>query len=325
MTRYTRGKDRDELLAEVAELYYEDALTQAEIARTIGLTRSAVSRMLTEAREKGIVEIKIRRPLSFDEELEQALVDRFNLLGAHVLTWQTEGQYDRLRGQLGKAAAQVLQTMLTPHMTLGVAWGNTVSATIDELELSDQIALQVVQLVGVLGSSSHAFNAQALVENIARMAGGKGVYLYSPFIVEDANTARVLLNSQNVREAMTAGKACDIALLGIGTTRADYCSLYLGGHISQRELESLQAAGAVGDVCAHHFSIDGHLCTLEFHKRLVGIAREDLLAIPTRLGVAGHKAKAPAILGALRGGYINLLVTDSQAAELVLEMAEQHY
>jgi DNA-binding transcriptional regulator LsrR (DeoR family) len=134
----------------------------------------------------------------------------------------------------------------------------------------------------------------------------------------------VLLNTQNVREAITVGKQCDLALLGIGTTRADFCSLYLGGHISLEELNSLQAAGAIGDVCAHHFTAEGYACNLEFHKRLVGIAYEDLLTIPTRLGVAGHVAKAPAILGALRGGYVNLLVTDSQAAALVLEMAEQH-
>ena len=218
MIKYRRGHDRDELLADVAEMYYEENLTQAEISRQIGMTRSSISRMLTEARQKGIVEISVHRPLRFDPELETALVERFNLLQARILLWQhNQGQYDRLRRRLGRVAAQLLSGLLKPEMVLGVAWGTTVSATIDALELFDPIPMKVVQLVGVLGSSSHAFNAQALVAMLASKVGGEGTYLYSPFIVENAETARSILNIPNVREAITLGRECDVALLGIGT------------------------------------------------------------------------------------------------------------
>lgn len=325
MTKYRRGHDRDEMLADVAELYYIDELTQAAISRQVGLTRSAISRMLSEARQKGIVEIVVHRPLRFDPDLESALIERFDLKKARVLLWQQpKGQYDRLRKRLGRVAARELVKLLKPDMVLGVAWGTTVSATIDVLEVPEPIPLKVVQLVGVLGSSNHAFNAQALVAMLAGKVGGEGTYLYSPFIVENAEMARSMLNIPNVREAIALGRKSDVALLGIGTVvDENYSSLFQGGHISRSVLKNLVDCDAVGDVSARHFDIFGNAAITDFHERLVGIARDDLLAIPVRLGVAGNIAKAQAILGALRGGYVNMLVTDSMTAERVLSLDDE--
>ncbi len=324
MRKYRRGDQRDELLADVAEMYYMQELTQAEISQAIDMTRSAVSRMLTEARQKGIVEINVRRPVHFDSTLEITLTERFGLIGAHVLESPRGDDYDKLRRQLGQTAAGALRGLLRPGMTCGVAWGTTVSATIEALEESDSIPVNVVQLVGVLRSNSHAFNAQALVEIMARKLGGEGTYLYSPFIVEDASMADSIRNIADVRESLMAAKRCDIALMGIGTVLDEnYSSLYLGGHITLEILSALREGGAVGDVGGVHIDMAGNVVSGGLNDRMVGIAGPDLLAIPTRLAVAGGVAKAEAVLGALRGGYANLLVTDSQTATAVLTMNDR--
>jgi DNA-binding transcriptional regulator LsrR (DeoR family) len=321
MNKYQRGADRDELLAETAELYYEQGLTQGEVAKTIGMTRSAVSRLLTEAREKGIVEIKVHHPFRFDAMLEQELQRRFKLLGARVLIWPDGRSQQKLLARLGEVAATELQERLGPATTLGIAWGTGVNSTIDALTIPDPIPATVVQLVGVLGSGDESFNAQALVDRLARKIGGRGVYLYSPFILENAVTAQSVRNTSDVAEAIAVGRSCDTALLGIGTILdTDYSTLYQGGHIDENMRAELLACGAVGDVCAHHFDRDGRLVSNDFHERLVGISGADLRAIPWRLGVAGGLPKATAILGALRGGYVNWLVTDSATAERVLEL-----
>ena len=316
--KYRRGEDREELLADVAQMYYEEGLTQADISQSIGVTRSAVSRMLSEARKKGIVNIRINRPMRYDEELEIDLAKRFKLRRARVLIWGEQGGYKELRERLGKVGGNLLLEILAPDTIVGVAWGTTVSATIDALAIDDPVPVKVVQLVGVLGSSSHAYNANVLVERLASKMGGEGIYLYTPFIVENADTARSLLNTRQVRDALAIGKKCDVALLGIGTTESKYSSLFKGGHLSKRMLEKLRKQGAVGDVSAHHFDIQGDVPDTDFHERLVGIALEDLLAIPIRIGVAGNRAKARAILGALRGGYVNVLITDNGTAQEIL-------
>ena len=312
--------ERSELLSDVAEMYYEDGLTQSEIADTVGVTRSAISRMLTEARERGIVEIRIIRPLRFDSALESALSERFDIPSIHVLKWTQRDQIEVLRNRLGKAAARKLEEILKPNITIGVPWGTTVTATIEALEVNAFSGARVVQLIGVLGSSSHAYNGQALVEQLARKLGGEAVYLYTPGIVENADMARALLNNPDIRQAIEVGRACDIALLGVGTTDPDFSSLYLGGHISQEDLTYLRANGAVGDISGYFFDRNGELLDIEFHDRLVGISAEDLLRIPTRIGMAGGPTKAEALLGALRSQFINILITDSLTAEEILEL-----
>ncbi len=320
MYRYVRGDERDEVLVHVAEMYYERGLTQAEISGFIGVTRSAVSRMLTEAKRKGIVETRVHRPMRFDGGLAGQLVSRFGLHAAYVLVWNRSGQYDKLRERIGQAAALVLRDLLRPGLLVGVGWGTTIAATIEALEVDPPVPLRVTQLVGVLGSSTYAFNAQALAESLARKLKGEGSYLYTPFLVEDRSTARSLLRHRSVREAMRLGRRCDIALLGVGTTEPEHCSLYMSGHITHQELEELRTAGAVGDVNGYHYDDKGNILAIEFNSRLVAIAPRDLLHIPVRMGIAAGKAKARSILGALRGRHVNLLVTDSVAATYVLDL-----
>ena len=314
--------DRLELLADIAEMYYEEGKTQAQISETFGITRSAISRILTEARQKGVVEINIRRPLRYDTALEQSLTERFGLKSACVVTWESDDRYDALRIRLGKAAAKILAEQISSSQIIGIAWGTTVSTTIDACESKDLNDLQIVQLVGTLGSAMHAYSGQALVEQLARKVGGKGIYLYSPFIVDNADTARALTNTPSIQEALNAGRKCDLALVGIGSTKPEYCSLFQGGHISREVLTTLQRAGAVGDVSGHYFDIHGNQANIEFHQHMIGISKENLLNIPTRMAVAGNSAKADAIYAALAGGYVNILVSDSQTVKKVLELAD---
>ena len=253
--------------------------------------------------------------MQFDEDLARAMERRFGLRAAQVLAWSKGARPDELYERLGKAAAQMLASLLSPGTVVGVSWGTAVSATVEALEVPEPIAVKVVQLVGVLGSRSPTSNAQALTERLARKIGGQPFYLYAPFIVDSAHTARSLISNQNISDALEVARHCDVALLGIGTTDPGFCSLYRGGYISQDELRILRHAGAVGDVNAYHYDLDGHMTASVLRERIVGLPVDDLLAIPARLAVAGGLAKAEAVLGALRGGWINMLAIDSPTAE----------
>ncbi len=111
--------------------------------------------------------------------------------------------------------------------------------------------------------------------------------------------------------------------MGIGTTKPEFCSLYKENHISLQNLKTIRAADAVGDVCAIYFDIEGNLAPIDFHQRRIGTSLPGILEIPFRLGVAGNIEKAEAILGAIRGGFINSLVTDDLTAVRVLELAQE--
>lgn len=318
------NKERDELLAFVAEMYYQEDKKQTEIAERIGLTRSAVSRMLTEARGKGIVEIIIHHPFQHDHDLEDKLRSALILKHVSVVVFGNQSNYDEIRKGLGIAASRLLANLIEPGYKIGIAWGTTVQATIEAFDANPVKDTTVVQLVGVLGSTRHSYSAQILVERMAQKIGGEGIYLYSPFIVENEKTAASLLEDPTVEIAVSVGKECDIALMGIGSTKSDFCSLYIGDHISLQELETIQAADAVGDVSGLYFDIEGNLAQVDFHQRRIGTSLPGILEIATRLGVAGNIEKAEAIVGAACGGFINSLVTDNLTAVRVLELAEEH-
>jgi deoxyribonucleoside regulator len=316
--------DRVSLLADVAEMYYLEEKNQAEIATSVGVTRSMISRMLTEARENGIVEIRIQRPLPTDSDLEGELREEFGLKDIFVVVTHHHSGSERLTRALGNAGAQMLARYLAPQKVLGLAWGTSISATVDAFEAIEPISVSVVQLVGAMGAHNMKYDGHDLVARIREKVGGEAYYLNAPYLCQSAEMAQALLETKSIRETISVGKKTDIALLGIGTTAPDYSSFYLAGYVSRRELDELRQAGAVGDVCGVHFDINGQPACTDFCERLVSIRRPDLLSIPVRLGVAGGEGKADAILGALRGKYVNVLVIDSLAARKVLELAKSN-
>ena len=314
-------QDRASLLADVAEMYYLEQKTQAEVAKAVGVTRSMISRMLSEAREHGIVDIRIQRPLQFDSELESTLRDRFDLKDVSVVV-TSHRSGERLTRTLGSAGAFMLGRYLAMQKILGLAWGTSISATVDAFEVAEPMPVKVVQLVGAMGARNMKYDGHDLVARLTDKLGGEAYYLNAPYLCQNAEIAKSLLATKSVRETISVGKKADVALLGIGTTSLDYSSFYLAGYVTRRELDDLRRAGAIGDVCGLHFDIRGQPAADEFSERLVSIRRPDLLSIPVRLGVAGGEGKADTILGALRGKYVNVLVIDNLTAIRVLEMAK---
>ena len=317
------SQDRASLLADVAEMYYLQDMNQAQIARVVGVTRSMVSRMLSEARQKGIVDVTIRRPLQSDRELEAALAARFKLRAASVVMVRAPDDRRLLR-YLGQGAADLLQKHLPPKTVVGLAWGTSISAAVDAIPADERAALKIkiVQLVGALGARNNEYDGHGLVMRLAEKLGGEAYYLNAPFICQNRQMARALMNAQSIRETIVLARKVNVALVGVGSTSPKYSSFYLAGYVPLAELKAMIAAGAVGDVCGLHFDISGREKCGELCERLVTIQKDDLLKIPLRIGVAGGPGKVNPILGALRIGYINALVTDSVTAKKLLELAQ---
>ncbi len=314
-------QDRASLLADVAEMYYLEDKNQSEIAKAVGVTRSMISRMLTEARQGGIVEIRIRRAAKSDPDLERALIERFDLKDAFAVTAPAEGE--RLVRALGNAGAQLLKRFVASDITLGLAWGTSISATVDAFETSESIPMRVVQLVGAMGVRNMEYDGHDLVSRLSEKVGGDAYYLNAPYVCKDDQMVASLLETKSIQETVKAGRKTDVALVGVGTTLPEFSSFYLAGYVSLQELKDLRREGGIGDVCGLHFDIHGQPACEEFTRRLMTIRRRDLLSIPIRLGVAGGEGKVEAILGALRGGYVNVLVTDTPTARKVLDMADE--
>jgi DNA-binding transcriptional regulator LsrR (DeoR family) len=111
-----------------------------------------------------------------------------------------------------------------------------------------------------------------------------------------------------------------VALVGVGAPASEVYSLLRAGYLDQARWVELRSQGVVGDVCARHYDAQGKELDIDLNRRIVGIELQDLHTIERVIGVAGGEAKAPAVLGALRGGHVNVLVTDDATARRVLTL-----
>ena len=312
---------RFEILARAASLYYEEGMNQNEVAAILGYSRSHISRMLTEARREGIVEIHVHHPLERVATLEQRLGEQFDLQEVRVLK-SNSVPYSQMLRRLGALAAQLLSQKITPNSILGISWGTALYEVSNMLQPIDYPEVKVVQLIGSATSRDHQVDGPGLARAFSLQFGGQYYTLAAPWLVGDMQIRDALMKERRMREVLDLTKEVDIALVGIGTVDAKLSSLVRAGYLTFKEADEIQAMGAVGDVCGHHFDIQGNLMEIPVAGYAFGTDAETLRGISLAIGVAGGTVKAPGILGALRSRLVNSLVTDDAAARAVLEICE---
>lgn len=302
-------------LVEVARRYYLENQSQQEIAREIGSTRSNVSRMLSAARECGIVRIDIRRPTGRDEEAEGLLRSRLGLRRAVVAAPEESG----LAG-VTRLAAEWLTDQLADGMRLGVSWGRTLRAVVRSLRPDRRIDIEAVQLGGSLEMLPQ-YSGHEIVKGLAERFEGSYAYLHAPAIVDSSDAVRALRRTRAIGSQLMRAADSDIALLGIGGFGAGFAAQLLeSGHLDAEGRRAFERAGVVGDVLARFYDTDGEQQETPLRDRVLALELDELRAIPTRVGVAEGHEKVAGVLGAARGGIIDTLVTDSATACAVLEL-----
>ena len=266
--------DRLQLIAEIARRYYSDGLSQDEIARLVGLSRPSISRLLLEARELGIVEIRVHPPIPTEPELEDKLARAFNLQEVSVLECRNSSD-DEVRHQLGRLAVTVLDRTLQDGMILGLSWGTTVHAVVRELRPRRLPNVKVVQLIGGVGAPHAAIDGPEQVRRAGETFGAQHYYLNAPMRVDNAGVAQALREDHSVREVLELARQTDIALVGIGSIEPGFSTQYHSGYISYDELRRLDRQGVVGAICSSFYNAAGEYVEVPWfnsmrHQRRLG-------------------------------------------------------
>lgn len=308
---------RANLLADVAEMYYIEGRDQTDISQKVGVSRSMISRMLTEARRQGIVEIKVFRPIQTDHDLEDAIRQQYGVKNVLVVSMD-DAKPEKLLNNLGQAAADVLKKLIKPDLVIGVAWGTAVSATVGAMQSVNEPSIRVIQLVGAQGARNAEYDGHAIVKILAEKVNGEGYYINAPYLCPTPEIARSLKDVKGIKETIDLGKMVDVALLGIGTTIKEYSSYYLSGLLTDREIDVFINHGVVGDIASNYFKLDGTPYHDAFLNRVITISMDDLKRIPIRLAIVGGSAKVNAVIGALNSDLVNYLVIDSTTARQIL-------
>jgi deoxyribonucleoside regulator len=314
-------------LVQCLELYYREARSQKEIARALGVSAATVSRLLKRAYDEGFVRVELDLPRT--QELESGLIARFGLRDAVVVA---AGGHGDVKEELGRAAAAHFEAVATNGQRVGISCGFTLYQTIRALRerrfrglvlypLSGESTLKLVDLfpntlVGMMAAKYRPHvTAYALpVQHIASLA-------------EIPRARRRLLRDAEVRRIFDAASSVDIALAGIGVIEEDtagFCTLAESYGVS---VERLRRLGVVGEINYQPFDADGriveHRELRALSHRILSVDGEHLQALARRadrfvIAIAGGKSKTAAVRGALRGRFMNVLVTDEDVAAALL-------
>lgn len=309
-------RDQD-LLVKAARMYYEEHRSQAEVAAALGLSRSNVSRMLTAARERGIVEVRINDPSGRDLALERSLEERFGLRDCRVAD---ASDPDLALARTGDLGARWLVEHLQPGQRIGVSWGRTVQSVVSQVPPGTRSTdLTVVPLVGGLSSVDSAITGEELVRDLAGRLDGRMVRLHAPAVLASAAGRDLLLAEPSIGTALEAARGATLALVGIGSAgQGSSAAIVEIPVLDADERAAFRAAAPVGDMCARFFDAAGRAVTGPLDDRVIAVTLAELMRIPTVVGVAAGRAKHPGVLGALRTGVLDALVCDSTLARALL-------
>ena len=313
---HPRGPAQLVLTASVARRYYLDGRSKVEIAEEFSLSRFKVARLLDDARSSGLVRIEIGHPGVVDVELSARLMEALGL--THCVVTDTPDDHPAtLREHLGAAAAELLAEIVTPEDVLGLSWARSVSAMAGELRVLAPVP--VVQLTGALARPGSDDSSIELVREVARVGGGPAYFFYAPMAVPDPTTARALRGQPEVARAFGLIGSVTKAVAGVGAWQPEQSTLYEA--TSEAERAELRAAGVCAEVSGVLIDDDGEPVTAPLTERMIGITAAQMRAVPEVIGIVYGLAKARAVLAAVRGGYVDSLVTHSTLATALIDAA----
>lgn len=298
------------LLGKVARMYHERGIRQPQIASQLGLSQPRVSRLLRQATALGIVRTIVSMPPGVYSDVEERLQSQYNLREAIVV--DTVGSNGDVLPGLAAATAHYLDTTLTSKHRVGISsWSESLLRAVEVLPRKQTPAVdEVVQILGGVGDPEVQIQATRLTTRLADLTGATPIFLPAPGFVGTPAARRTLINDVSVQAASKRWPNLTDALLGIGSLEPSPLLRRSGNALAEREQDELRRLGAVGDVCFRFFDQDGVLVPSKLDQRIIGISPAELLAVPRRVGVAGGERKFSAIRAALRGGWVNVIITD---------------
>lgn len=296
------------LATKAAWYYYMKDNTQAQIAEVMGVSRAKVIRLLEEARAQGIVQFSFRKNDSQRVSAEQLLIDRFGLKDAFVVPTPLDSS--AINQSIAQGAAHYVSDHLREDGYLNIGYGDTVSRMLGFLAKNREESLNVVSLTG--GVSYY-------LPSVGTTAYSMHLFLTpSPLVVSSRQVRDALLDEKSLQDVSTMTEYADMSVVGIGAA-VEGATVLRNGILNEGELTVLKMQGAVGDVLNHFMDKDGNLIQTEIEDRVISTDLDKLRQLKNVVGVAGGKDKVSAIKAVLNGGYLNVLITDSDtAAELLL-------
>ena len=311
--------ERSDQMYLAASLYYVQGETMESIARQLRVSRSTVSRLLRDARDTGVVTITLRNPSGQDATLSDTFARIFGVIAHIVGVREGSTEVHRL-DRVARVAGQLITSMIEDDMTIGAAWGTTLSAVVPYVRPRDLHGVSFVQLNG--GGNMTGFGTPYVGSIISQMADSFGAEVVDfpvPAFFDHPETRQAMFRERSVQNVRRCQRKADLALFGVGSLASAVPShVYSAGYLDDTDMAQLRADRAVGDVNTVLLREDGTWADIALNQRASGMTPPDLQRIPRRLCVVAGVGKASPLLGLLRARLATEVVVDEATAKTVL-------
>ena len=306
--RLNKAEYEHRLMIKAVWYYYIENYTQQNISDLLGVSRAKVISLLERARQNGVIQFRIRQEGDRRIQMEQKLTDRFGL--KDVFTVPGAGTLANLNESIAQAAAMYILRRAADNAFINMGYGDTTSRILNHLATAAQVPLNVVSMAGGVNyylpnTNSNVFNAR--------------LYLIpSPLLLSSASLRDSLRREPDVEEIFRMIPLSSMSVVGIGCLN-DRATIVKSGILNNNDFTFLKMQGAVGDVLSHFLDKNGRVVSHDLEGRLMSTPMDQLRTLDNVIGAAGGADKAEAILAVLRGGYLDMLITDEDTAQLLLE------
>lgn len=303
-----------------AQLYYMQDQTMDVIARELGTSRSSVSRLLSFAREVGLVDIRIHSPLERLGMLEQRLNDRHGITAHIAPIPERVSEVERLE-RVALTAGRLLSQFVESNMVVGVAWGSTISAVSRALLPKETHGTTFVQLNGAGNTQTSGLEYSSdILQRFGHAFGAQVEQFPVPAFFDSPDTREAMWRERSTRRVLAAQAKMDIAVFGLGSPEADVPSrVYVGGYLGRDDYRSLKEDAVIGDVATVFFRADGSWRDVRLNARSTGPGLDRLRRVPRRVCVVSGAAKLGSLKAAIGAGLITDAVLDDALARRLLD------
>ena len=304
----------DRLRVRAAWLYNVEGMTQSDVAKKLGVNRIMITRLLSEAKRRGEVIIRIKSELAEVVEIQQELEGKFDLDHAIVAPFDDEtGDPTKV---IAFAASSYVSEIMKDNLTVGVGWGRTLHSMLPFIEGR---SLQNVRVVSLLGGIAQArrFNPAEFAWQFAELFDAEGYLISAPAIVDSVQTRHALLEHCGLDEILKMAETCDIALISCGGITSLTTSYRLG-HVSEAERLSMIEAGAIGDVLYNFLDAKGRPVAHPVNDRSISMSIERFKRVPNKVLISGGPEKVSILRASLNALRPSVFITDEQTARQLM-------
>jgi DNA-binding transcriptional regulator LsrR (DeoR family) len=310
-----RSDPEQSLAIRAAWLHYAGGLTQAAVAKRLGVTGVKAHRLIARAVAEGVVKVSIDGAIVECAVLEDRLCQRYGLAFCEVAP--DLGEDGLPFRALGLAGASFLRREIErgEHSVIGLGHGRTLASAVDQLPRFDANGTRFVSLLGGL-TRHYSANRHDVMHRLAERTGAQAYVLPVPFFANSESDRAVLLNQPGVAEIFDLANGADLKFVGMGTVDPG-AQLVASGMIEPREIDEIRAAGGVGEMMGHFFDAEGRVLETTLSARTLSASLDEPGDSRTVL-IAGGEDKVEAVRAALKSGRLRGLITDEVTAAVLV-------